>query len=94
MSFKRKDRIIVCSREYCAPIYKQTGTILSKKRYADNYLVEFDNFMGGHNGADSRVKGMIGHCWWVNGEHMKSTKVKRPNIKTRVDKMCEHLYAM
>lgn len=32
------------------------------------FLVQFDEFMDGHNGNGvGRVKGKPGHCWWMQG---------------------------
>jgi len=93
--FKKGSRVFVCDEMYDSEhLMGHHGTILSKKRNDTQYLVEFDNDIGGHDGDGSRVKGMPGHCWWINGEALDLSNVKPPNIHTKLQKMCEHLYAM
>lgn len=41
----------------------EKGTIILSN--GDEILVEFDKNINGHDGADRRVKGKDGHCWWM-----------------------------
>jgi hypothetical protein len=34
------------------------------------FCVEFDKFINGHNGFNTKIKGKDGHCWWVGEYHL------------------------
>lgn len=46
----------------------QYGTIIDRHRIEPyDYLVEFDNDVGGHDGFGIAIcNGKAGHCWYVN----------------------------
>lgn len=44
-------------------IINQKGRVL--KVFHENILVEFDNYINGHDGGPGGPKGKYGHCWWV-----------------------------
>ena len=42
------------------------GTIINIIGNIDNILVEFDEYISGHKGDFSDIKGEDGHCWWLD----------------------------
>lgn len=60
-----------------------TGTIISD---VDEYsiCVEFDKYIGGHDGNDLDFKGKDGHCWWVDLEYLEPLNKLRFTIGDRV----------
>lgn len=66
--FNIGDRVQVSTvvGNYC--LRNQYGIIISRHRVTpDEYLVEFDNDVGGHDGFEfATCRGKAGHCWYVN----------------------------
>lgn len=66
--FNIGDRVQVSTAvgKYC--LWNQYGTIIGRNRMEPyDYLVEFDNDVGGHDGFGIGIcNGKDGHCWYVN----------------------------
>lgn len=48
----------------------QIGTIIFARDKHD-VLVEYDEHIEGHDGADTRIVGKDGHCWWMTTSEWK-----------------------
>ena len=59
-------QVSIAVGNYC--LRNQYGTIIVRNRMESyNYLVEFDNDVGGHDGFGTTIcNGKSGHCWYVN----------------------------
>lgn len=63
MKFKIGDRVKYTKEVGYTEKKNEIGTIIFIDD-DDAFLIEFDNFIGGHDGIHSRIKGKKGHCWW------------------------------
>lgn len=61
---------------------KSFGTVIaiSKNEYRVSALVQFDEYIEGHDGGGL---GEDGHCWWIYPRYMKSYKFYFMNIYKR-----------
>ena len=70
--FEIGDRVQVptCVGNYC--LRDQYGTIIGNhESSSDEYLIEFDNDIGGHDGYEFGTrKGKDRHCWYVYADNL------------------------
>lgn len=55
------------------------------------FLIEFDDDMGGHKGASINYDGKDGHCWWVF-EESQEVAAKGPITVKKINKRKNNYY--
>ena len=64
-----------------AEVVNQIGTIVGNVR--DRLCVEFDNYIGGHDGSLMRgICGKSGHCWWCDYDDLEFAEFEKIVITT------------
>lgn len=72
MKFKVGDRVKYTEEAGDAEKKNEIGTLIYIKNTNDvDYLIEFDNFVDGHDGNFSYIKGKCGHCWWCEEKDLE-----------------------
>jgi hypothetical protein len=74
-------------------INNRCGKIINSKNSNTRFLVEFDENIGGHDGANSWIKGKDGHCWWVDDKYLELAETPKFKVGDRV-RVCRtrHLF--
>lgn len=62
------DRVVMLKNDNREKLFDLEGTIIIKDPVDNQYCVEFDEYISGHDGAG---RGKDGHCWWVLGKEIK-----------------------
>lgn len=57
------DRVTSCHNIGKSGKTGQIGTIIKVAR--EDYCIQFDEDIGGHDGQDGMGTGKPGHCWWL-----------------------------
>jgi len=96
--FKIGDRIkVIDSYDANNYILNKTGTIVvihNDKTRSSEFLIEFDEFINGHdgrNGYGTFYRGKKGHCWWLNSYSLRLSSNKF-TLLDKINKHCEKIY--
>ena len=68
MEFKEGMRVLALRPVGDMHAVDQIGVVIhiGLHSYDSEVCVEFDNYIRGHHGNHSKIKGKPGHCWWVS----------------------------
>ena len=47
------------------------------------YCVEFDEYLGGHDGLTMDNKGKNGHCWYISSDHLQHDEKENKPVRLR-----------
>ena len=74
--YKIGDRVVAIEEVgYHDGVKGVKGTIIDFDPIYRDYLVEFDDYINGHDGnAMMFKKGKSGHCWWCDGDDISKIK--------------------
>lgn len=72
MKFKIGDRVKYTEEAGDAEKKNEIGTIINIDKSNDKtILIDFDNFIDGHNGNFGKIQGKDGHCWWCEEKDLE-----------------------
>lgn len=87
--YKIGDRVIAIDEVGHKEVIGIKGTIIYIDTSDNTYLVEFDDYIDGHDGNRRRCKrGKSGHCWWCYSEDISKIKETHETVLKSTDVNC------
>lgn len=87
--YKVGDRVVAVEGVGDKHIIDVKGTIINIDGDGDDYLVEFDEYIAGHNGFPcGKIKGKSGCCWWCRPYQLSKLEETHETVLKSTDVNC------